>query len=147
MTSQFQKFGAIQEIDIQEDRREGVIILSGIMESGAAVEVRLLLSGYTAQQLWQQLTQILYPSEAPTMTDAPPQIPSRTEDGRPLTRQINIKALENGDFEVLGEMASGTWSIVLDENRARRVWAKLDVTLFPVGWQGRTSQNDDFAST
>jgi len=145
MTSEPTYFGLLRDLDVFTERDERLVTLQGVSDEGGGVGVAFTLSYYAAHECWFQLTQILYPNEAPSMTDMPTQVPSRSADGRPVTKRITATAADNGFLNVIGTTASGQWQIHLTDTNSKRLWAKLDVVLFPVGWQGR--QSDDPAHT
>jgi hypothetical protein len=57
-----------------------------------------------------------------------------------ITLNIQLQRQANDFLELLGETPQFEWLAHFTESDAKRLWAKLDVLLFPVGWQGREAQ-------
>src|SRR5690606_8405869 len=93
---------------------------------------------------WTRLTQALYPHEAPTMTSSASTTPLHAPDDILLTTALDfVRISGGGGYEVIGIVQNGEWRFRLTEKTAHRLWAAMDVTLYPVGWEGREGDSDE----
>jgi hypothetical protein len=51
--------------------------------------------------------------------------------------------VKSGDdqYTLVGWIQRNTWRVQLTELEARRLWAALDLALYPVGWEGRQTKS------
>ncbi|NJL95653.1 MAG: hypothetical protein HC915_18940 [Anaerolineae bacterium] len=105
-----------------------------LYDSHAALE--RLLTWRAARILWQFLTRAFFPEGAhplATLTDADP-----LDTSDDLTVYIGLLDQPDGSFILVGTLAdNATWQIPLSRAAARGLWARLDILLYPPGWQGR----------
>ncbi len=94
------------------------------------------LTQRAAQELWVQLTRLLFPEKSPhvlglvqTVPLSPP-IPSAT------TRFEVLWNAEIHLYDIMGWVDNETWWFRVDEQNAHRLWAALDLVLYPAGWSG-----------
>lgn len=141
------EYGLTGEIHFQFDREHGLVTLHGVVQDGSGKRISAVLTKRAAHQLWYRLTQALYPDEAPTMTANAGTAPLRGVNGELLTSHIDLEWFPNGFVELIGTIMTAQWSIRLSGTEAKRVWANLDVLLFPFGWEGRESYSPDIVKT
>jgi len=96
-----------------------------------------VLTRRAAQNLWFQLTRILFPEKSAQVTSMAQTAALRPSDQPTLTTHLEvIHAAEGHAFDILGWVGEDTWWFRVDDHNARRLWAALDVALYPAGWQG-----------
>ncbi len=141
------EYGLTADITLQTDPQHGFLTIHGVVQDGTNKRISAVLTKGAAHQLWYRLTQALYPDEAPTMTANASTAPLRGSNGELLTSTVDLEWLPNGMVEIIGTIMSAEWSISLRSTEAKRVWANLDMLLFPFGWEGRESQAPNVAKT
>lgn len=129
-------YGLISELDVQREDRATVIELTGLTQT-TGQRFYKLLSKRATYLLWYQLTQMLYPDDAPTMTSSAGTAPLKMPDGQVITAYVRMTRVESWKYELVGGSQADDWAIEISEGDAHRLWGTLDVLLFPVGWQGR----------
>lgn len=139
------EYGLTGDIHFQFDGVHGLVTFQGIVQDGSEKRLSAVLSKRAAYQLWYRLTQALYPDEAPTMTATSATAPLRGVNGELLTSHVDVEWLPNGFVEIIGTIMTAEWSIRLSGTEAKRVWANLDMLLFPSGWEGREGYASDTA--
>ena len=78
------------------------------------------------------------------MTSSASTAPLPTSDDILVTGDIDfVRVSGGGGYEVIGIVPNGEWRFRLTEKTAHRLWAAMDVMLFPVGWEGREGDPDD----
>jgi hypothetical protein len=93
-----------------------------------------------AQILWFKLTRLLYPDKADVVTALAATAPLRTPSTPNLTTHVEVVRSDQAQYTLVGWVQRDTWKVLLNEVEARRLWAALDMALFPVGWEGRTTK-------
>lgn len=131
-------YGLITDFKLNPDYERSLIAWksSVVMEEGEK-SISTFLTQRAAHILWYRLTQCLYPDQAPKMTALAGTAPLSLPDDPRVTINLHIHSLETGFFEILGRTPQFEWGAHCTESDAKRLWAKLDLLLFPVGWQGR----------
>jgi len=125
--------------DFQLEFRDGVFNLSGIPHQGnLCVQV---LSRRAAHLLWYALTQHLFPSDAPPITSIAGTAPLSLTDHPDLTSHVDVRPGRDELYEVRGVTRTGGWRMLVSSADVQWLWATLDVTLYPVGWEGRESRS------
>ncbi|MBI5960244.1 MAG: hypothetical protein HY866_16005, partial [Chloroflexi bacterium] len=66
--------------------------------------------------------------------------PLRSPDAGSITTHMEVVRGNNALYTLVGWVLRDTWRVDLTETDARRLWAALDMVLFPVGWEGRQSK-------
>lgn len=113
------------------------IVIGGIAEDAA--RWTRVLTQRAAQMLWFNLTQLLFPDKSDMVTAMVMTAPLRSTDLPTITTHVTVDKLDTGNFEVTGWVGNHTWILLLDQIEARRFWTALDIALYPVGWQGQSS--------
>jgi hypothetical protein len=90
--------------------------------------------------LWYHLTRMLFPEKSDAVTALVSTAPLRSEARPTVTTHVVVERTEDGDYEVMGWVGDQNWWLRLTEAEARPFWSALDVALYPVGWEGRSSR-------
>ena len=93
-----------------------------------------------AQILWFRLTQLLYPDKAEMVTGLAATAPLRSMPGPSVTSHVEIVRSGDDQYTLVGWILRNNWRVQLSELEARRLWAALDLALYPVGWEGRETK-------
>lgn len=141
-----QLFGITNDLHIEVDREAVVVILTGVPQDSGERSLNVALTFRATYLLWYRLTQALYPNDAPTMTAAAGTAPLYCPEGYLMTGHVDLMRLEAGGYEMIGISPETEWHIRISDAEARRLWAALDVALYPMGWQGRESEAGDDAA-
>ena len=99
-----------------------------------------LLNRRAAQVLWAKLTMLLYPDKASLVTSRAATAPlnSSVLGQQGLTTHVEVIKTEEG-YTLIGRARHARWTAQVAEDDVRKLWAKLDMVLYPVGWEGRSS--------
>jgi len=96
-----------------------------------------VLSRRAAHQLWFQLTRLLFPDKSLQVTAMAKTAPLSASNKPQVTTTLEVLPSPHGDsLDVIGWIGEDTWWCRLDGQTARKLWAALDVVLYPAGWQG-----------
>ncbi len=99
-----------------------------------------LINRSAAQRLWAQLTKLLYPRKAPTVTSRVATAPLNKNAFGRRGVTVHVKVVEtDGAYTLVGRADRLRWIVEVSEEEARKLWAMLDTVLYPVGWEGRTT--------
>ncbi len=93
-----------------------------------------------AQILWFRLTQLLYPDKAEMVTGLASTAPLRSVSSPSVTTHVDIVRSGDDQYTLVGWILRNNWRVQLSEMEARRLWAALDLALYPVGWEGRETK-------
>ncbi len=128
--------------EIHADRRSpgdtgdtGEMIVVGGVDSHC-VRWTQVLSRRAAQQLWIQLTRLLFPEKYSQVVGLVPLEPWCPPRPRVTTRFEVLWSADAHVYEILGWVDDGTWWFRVDEQNAHRLWVALDLALYPAGWSG-----------
>ncbi|MBZ0293970.1 MAG: hypothetical protein K8L99_15510 [Anaerolineae bacterium] len=99
-----------------------------------------VLSTRAAQMLWFHLTRLLFPEKSEMVTALVSTAPLRSNTLPTITTHMVVDPVEGGGVEIIGWVGDNTWWVRLNDYEARRFWTALDLALYPVGWQGKKSQ-------
>lgn len=119
-----------------ERNEQGLIVLKGMAQGKTTKSIRATLSPHASSLLWHGLTQALYPDD---IHQAAPVIDSNLPDAELMTSSIEVAHASPDHYKLVGRILAHEWSLYLSASEAKRLWAKLDLLLFPYGWQGRES--------
>ena len=132
------QYGLSTELFVSRKESDHTLILGGIgQESERWVHV---MTQRAAQVLWFKLTTLLYPNKSDVMTGLASTAPLRAPSGEALTTHMEVVKDKNDHYTIVGWIQRNAWMVQLTELEARRLWAALDLALFPVGWEGRQTQ-------
>jgi len=93
-----------------------------------------------AQILWFKLTRLLYPDKADVVTGLAATAPLHAPPTSSVTTHVEVVRSAQAQYTLVGWVQRDTWKVLLTEEEARHLWAALDVALYPVGWEGRTTK-------
>jgi hypothetical protein len=93
-----------------------------------------------AQVLWFKLTQLLYPDKADTVTALAMTAPLRAPSNSTVTTHVEMVKSSEDEYTLVGWIQRSSWRVQLTELETRRLWAALDLALYPVGWEGRLTK-------
>lgn len=133
------QYGFSNDLFVSRKESDQTLVVGGVGES----ERRWahVLTQRAAQVLWFKMTSLLYPEKAPTVTGLAATAPLRVPGSASVTTHVEI--VRNRDlvtYTLVGWVQRNTWRVVLSELEARRLWAALDLALYPVGWEGRVTK-------
>ena len=99
-----------------------------------------LLNRRAAQVLWTKLTMLLYPDKASLVISRAATAPLNANvlSRRALTTHVEVIKTQDG-YTLIGRAHHTRWTAQVTESDVRKLWAKLDTVLYPVGWEGRSS--------
>ena len=99
-----------------------------------------VLNRRAAQVLWTKLTSLLYPDKASLVISRAATAPlnSNVLGRRGLTTHVEVIKTQDG-YTLIGRAYHARWTAQVAEEDVRKLWAKLDMALYPVGWGGRSS--------
>jgi len=134
------KYGLSTNLSVNDIENEQAMVLGGVSQNQQTWSH--VLTRRAAQVLWFKLTQLLYPDKASMVTGlavtASLRAPRITE---PLTTHVDVVKNSPSQYTLVGWVQrNSSWMVLLDEIDARRLWAALDVALYPVGWEGRETK-------
>lgn len=132
------QYGVAQQMSVEQNK-EGLIVLRGVAQGKRVKAIKATLSRRASNLLWYRLTQLLYPDDAPHATQLLGTAPlgQALPEGELITTQIEVQPRHPDHYELIGRILNHEWSLHLSTSEAKRLWAKLDLSLFPYGWQGR----------
>jgi hypothetical protein len=107
-----------------------------------------MLTFHAVYVLWYRLRQALYPDDAPTMTSSAGTAPLDMPEDLVVTIGVDLMRLDSepDHYDIIGTATQGRWSARISQAESQRLWAVLDVALFPVGWNGREIKPRDNGS-
>lgn len=131
------QYGISSDLFVSRKESDQTLVLGGVgQEEQRWVHV---LSQRAAQLLWFKLTTLLYPEKAGTVTGLAVTAPLRAPTSS-ITTHVDVVRTSDQYYTVVGWFERESWLIMLSEIDARRLWAALDLVLFPVGWEGRETK-------
>ena len=107
-------------------------------DSGAKFEQ--VLTWQAAHFLWIILTRALFPLQGKdiTLESAERVVPFTQIDGSRVTSHVGVFELVDGYYEIFGATSDGhAWEVRVGFAEGKRLWAGLDIVLYPMGWAGR----------
>ncbi len=133
------QYGLSTELFVSQKESDQTLVLGGVGETQRWVQI---LTRRAAQVLWFKLTVLLYPEKAPMVTGLAVTAPLRAMIVSSVTTHVEaVKDPDKPLYTLVGWVERDlTWKVTLSESEARRLWAELDVALFPVGWEGRETK-------
>lgn len=131
------RYGLSTELFVSRKESDHTLVLGGMGQN----EQRWVhtMTRRAAQVLWFKLTELLYPEKAPMVTGLASTAPLTPFPAGDLTTHIEVVKAE-ATYTLVGRVDRTRWLVQLTEIEARRLWASLDVALYPVGWEGRETK-------
>jgi hypothetical protein len=132
------QYGQSTNLFVSRKDSDHTLVLGGVGEK----EQRWVhvMTQRAAQVLWFKLTQLLYPEKAEMVTAMAQTAPLRPFQTT-TTNYVDIVKAPEDLYMLVGWIGSSAWRVQLTETETRRLWAALDLALYPVGWEGRVSKN------
>lgn len=142
ISDKLQDFGLTTDLLIKRTADELGFVMSGkpISDSGTR-SFHQILTYRAATFLWFHLTRLFVPGRSTNATSLIGTAPLMLPEEHTLTTHIEITTDEEDNVHIRGTGRSVQWIIELNPPDAQRLWAELDIALFPVGWQGRDTYN------
>lgn len=132
-----QDYGLSSDLFVTRKAGTDTMVLSG--SSPDASRWARTLTRRAAHLLWYRLTWTLFPEKSPKVTGMAVTAPLQSFDQAALTIHIDVRRNETTHaFYVDGMTRSDRWQFWISEAEARRLWAALDLLLYPAGWEGST---------
>jgi hypothetical protein len=132
------QYGVSTDLFVSRKESDQTLVLGGIGQ-GSQRWVHII-TRRAAQLLWFKLTRLLYPDKSDMVTSLAVTAPLRTPGGKLLTTHVDVVKSADAQYTVIGFVERNSWTVVLSEIDARRLWAALDLALYPVGWEGRETK-------
>ncbi|GIK64152.1 MAG: hypothetical protein BroJett018_19460 [Chloroflexota bacterium] len=96
-----------------------------------------VLSHRAGQILWYRLTLLLFPERASEVTARVSTAPLRPTGSLPtVTTHVEVAAGKDDTYHIKGTAGDDRWIVTVSGMEIRRMWAALDVALYPAGWEG-----------
>lgn len=133
------QYGLSTDLFVSRKESDDTVVLGGIGE-GEQRWVQIITQR-AAQILWFRLTRLLYPEKADVVTGLAATAPLRATLIDSVTTHMDAVKSGDAQYTLVGWVQRDTWRVDLTELDARRLWAALDLVLFPVGWEGRETKN------
>jgi hypothetical protein len=135
-------YGQISDMECTLDRASRLANLIGLPDFDE------MLTFHAVYVLWYRLTQALYPDDAPTMTSSAGTAPLDMPEDLVVTIGVDLMRLDSepDHYDIIGTTTQGRWRARISQAESQRLWAVLDVALFPVGWNGREIKPRDNGS-
>jgi hypothetical protein len=130
--------GLSTDLFVNRKDNEDSVVLGGVGE-GEKRWVQVMTTR-AAQLLWFRLTRLLYPEKADVVTGLAATAPLRSPISPTITTHMDAVKSADSLYTLVGWVQRDTWRVELIELDARRLWAALDLVLFPVGWEGRETK-------
>lgn len=131
------KYGLSTDLFVSRKDSDHTLVLGGVGQNEKQwVHV---MTRRAAQVLWYKLTSLLYPDKADMVTSMASTAPLQVSATPNLTTHIEVVQTEHG-YTLVGRIGRTRWLVQLTELEVRRLWAALDLALYPVGWEGRVTK-------
>lgn len=132
------QYGQSTDLFVSRKESDQTLVLGGVGQ-GEQRWVHVMTQR-AAQVLWFKLTNLLFPDKSAVVTGLAQTAPLRAPDNNSVTTHVEV--VKNGEavYTLIGWVERNTWMVQLTELETRRLWAALDLALYPVGWEGRESK-------
>jgi hypothetical protein len=127
-------YGLTSDIFVVYETDDNTIIVGGLGVGSSRWTQRL--TAQAAHQLWSILTRLLFPEKSRHVLGMAKTAPLCAPVPELTTR---FEIMRNPDlhvYDILGWIGDEAWWCRVDYHTARRLWAALDVALYPAGWAG-----------
>lgn len=136
--SSVHQYGLSTDLFVSRKDSDHTLVVGGVgQESERWVHV---MTQRAAQILWFKLTNLLYPDKSEMVTGLATTAPLRAPSSASITTHVEVVKSSDTQYTLVGWVERNTWRVILSEIEARRLWASLDLALFPVGWEGRETK-------
>lgn len=138
LVAQQHRYGVSHELFVSTKSIGSSLVMGGVgTDYGPWTRV---LTQRAAQLLWFNLTNLLFPERAHEVTMRAVTAPLRSTMQPEITVHLQVVRTADGYFEIIGWVKRETWWVRLHEQEARQLWTRLDIELYPVGWEGRSTK-------
>jgi len=134
-----QQYGQSTDLFVSRKESDQTLVLGGVGQ-GDERWVHAMTQR-AAQVLWFKLTNLLFPDKSDVVTGLASTAPLRAPDSNSVTTHVEVVKSGEGEFTLVGWVQRNTWMVQLTELETRRLWAALDLALYPVGWEGRQTKD------
>ncbi|MBN2303358.1 MAG: hypothetical protein JXQ72_02700, partial [Anaerolineae bacterium] len=132
------QYGQSTDLFVSRKESDQTLVLGGVgQEEQRWVHI---ITQRAAQVLWFKLTNLLFPEKSDVVTGLAATAPLRAPDNNSITTHVEVVENEEAQYTLVGWVQRNTWMVQLSELETRRLWAALDLALYPVGWEGRESK-------
>jgi len=139
---QRRQYGLSTDLTVSREENDLTLMLGGVGQG--AQPWSHPLTRRAAQVLWFKLTVLLYPDKSDMVTGLASTAPLRAPSNPDITTHVEVVKSADAQYTLVGWVQRDIWKVLLSEIDARRLWASLDIALFPVGWEGRRSGHQKF---
>lgn len=136
-TEPIHQYGQSTELFVSRKESDHTLVLGGMGQSEPWVTI---ITRRAAQVLWFKLTLLLYPEKATMVTGLATTAPLRFFVGESVTTHVEVVHSGHDQYTLAGWYEREAWRVLLTELECRRLWAALDLALYPVGWEGRVTK-------
>lgn len=134
-----QELGTINEVFVTSRPDGNSIIIGGTLLANQNADTNKwtrVLSRRAAQILWYRLTLLIFPERASEVTTRVTTAPLRPTAGLTmLTTHVEVAAGQDDTYAIKGTVGEDKWVVTVNGMEIRRLWAALDVALYPAGWE------------
>jgi hypothetical protein len=127
-------YGLTSDIFIDARTDDNTIIVGGVSMGASRWTQRLTTQ--TAHQLWSNLMRLLFPEKSRHVLGLAKTAPLCAPVPNLTTRFEIIRDPVQNVYDILGWIGDDAWWCRIDYQTARRLWAGLDMALYPAGWAG-----------
>lgn len=131
------RYGLSKELSVSGKESDHTFVLAGVGKDGVAW--KHVMTRRAAQVLWCRLTELLYPDKAEMVTSMVATAPLTPTGLGSLTTHVEVVKSDT-NYTLVGRVERSRWIVQVEELELRRLWATLDVALYPVGWEGRKTK-------
>ncbi len=135
-----QELGIVSEVFVTSRPDGNTVIVGGTLLANPSPDSdkwTRVLSRRAGQILWYRLTLLLFPERASEVTARVSTAPLRPTGSLPsLTTHVEVAPGQDDTYHIKGTAGDDKWAVVVNGMEIRRMWAALDVALYPAGWEG-----------
>lgn len=139
-----QELGLINDIFVTGRPDGNSVIVGGTLlasQNSESNKWTRILSRRAGQILWYRLTLLIFPERASEVTARVKTAPLRPTGGLVTwTTHVEVVAGQDATYAIKGTEGDDKWVVVVSSMEIRRLWAALDVALYPAGWE--TTERD-----
>ncbi len=132
------QYGRSTDLFVSRKENDQTVVLGGMGQTQRWAHV---LTQRAAHVLWFKLTALLYPEKADVVTGLAATAPLNATTSVTVTTHVDVVKSSEMEYTLVGWIQRNTWRVQLTEQDTRRLWASLDLALYPVGWEGRVNKS------
>lgn len=127
-------YGLISDVFVTYEADDDTITVGGLSAGSSRWTQRL--TPQAAHQLWSILTRLLFPEKSRHVLGMAKTAPLCLPIPEMTTRFEIVRNPDQNIYDILGWIGDEAWWCRVDYQTVRRLWAALDVALYPAGWAG-----------